>query len=617
MIPQQLIRNNWLIFVKILGALLLTIFTFQQLEPIYIPTLDGCMWWVLNYLPSTNLIFGKDIFFAYGPWGWMHEPVFENSHYIIALTTRLLVLVLYFFTLIKIIHSNKDKVLRIIGYVFWIAYHLLFGKYIMCFEFLGLQLFILGQLKKTNRLYPILLGILCAFGIMLRSSYGIIFSVLILIDIIFRLKNRLKLNYFLSVLTAIFTLIIFWIIEYGKLDGLIGYLKSILLLSGGLSDGLGLYPLNNYYLIGIGIICIVISLILYAVKRKSWNLSIGLLLLSYLFWKHGIVREDANHVKYFLYGLLGIGGYLFLLLKREHIYCVLLYFVGFGCLIYNFNVITFKRNVLERSDNGSKYFFQCVLNQKEYRKECDSITKLENNVPLLDKKVLDIIGKKTVDVYPFNLSIVYLNHLNWTPRPMIQSPAYQPFFDSLNADFINGINAPEFILSHLESTTADQIPYADFDGRNWQNNEPSYNQTLNNKYKLIYSDQHYSLFKNTLMDLTYSNDFLTSKQSIRFGDWINVNNNKYNYLKLEFPTNLLNRALKLLWKSTLIHIQYKLVNGKIVDYKFNPAMGKAFIKFPFPFFDSPVQQIRLTHPNIDFPFLVDKEFIFRIAIDKH
>src|SRR5262249_18342587 len=66
----------------------------------------------------------------------------------------------------------------------------------------------------------------------------------------------------------------------------------------------------------------------------------------------------------------------------------------------------------------------------------------------LPDSILRLIGKSTVDVYPWNYAIVARNHLNWQPRPVLDSYAsYTSWLDGLNSKhFENAETAPRFVI---------------------------------------------------------------------------------------------------------------------------------------------------------------------------
>jgi hypothetical protein len=61
-----------------------------------------------------------------------------------------------------------------------------------------------------------------------------------------------------------------------------------------------------------------------------------------------------------------------------------------------------------------------------------------------------IIGTSNVDIIPWEISEIFVNHLNYNPRPVIQSySAYDRYLDQKNADKYSSASAPDFLLFSL------------------------------------------------------------------------------------------------------------------------------------------------------------------------
>jgi hypothetical protein len=77
------------------------------------------------------------------------------------------------------------------------------------------------------------------------------------------------------------------------------------------------------------------------------------------------------------------------------------------------------------------------------------------------------IGRDPVDVYPWEVSTVWANNLNWRPRPVFQSyAAYTPLLDDLCADlYRDPARAPRYIL-YSHAATDQQIASL-VDSRTW------------------------------------------------------------------------------------------------------------------------------------------------------
>jgi hypothetical protein len=74
--------------------------------------------------------------------------------------------------------------------------------------------------------------------------------------------------------------------------------------------------------------------------------------------------------------------------------------------------------------------------------------------PKLPDSFLRKISGHSVDIIPFEISWVNSNHLNYAPRPTLQSYlAGDRYLDSLNEVFFTSTKAPEFIIYGLEQSS--------------------------------------------------------------------------------------------------------------------------------------------------------------------
>jgi hypothetical protein len=65
----------------------------------------------------------------------------------------------------------------------------------------------------------------------------------------------------------------------------------------------------------------------------------------------------------------------------------------------------------------------------------------------LTPQLIATVGQETIDVYPWEISILLRNGLRWSPRYLIQSyQAYSPPLDRRGAEHFRGKGAPKFVL---------------------------------------------------------------------------------------------------------------------------------------------------------------------------
>lgn len=85
-----------------------------------------------------------------------------------------------------------------------------------------------------------------------------------------------------------------------------------------------------------------------------------------------------------------------------------------------------------------KTCFLNIINPIAYSKNLLEQTNLSLNNVSLDKKLLNVLGHSSVDIYPWELSEVEKYKLTWKSRPTFQSYiSYTPWIDLQNNSFWN------------------------------------------------------------------------------------------------------------------------------------------------------------------------------------
>ncbi|WP_036074583.1 hypothetical protein [Leptospira noguchii] len=108
----------------------------------------------------------------------------------------------------------------------------------------------------------------------------------------------------------------------------------------------------------------------------------------------------------------------------------------------------------------------------------------------MDKKLLNILGHSSVDIYPWELSEVEKYNLNWKSRPTFQSYiSYTPWIDMQNNRFWNSQERPKFILWDTK------LGIKSIDDRYLFNDEPISIVTILMNYKPVIQEFRHILLK--------------------------------------------------------------------------------------------------------------------------
>jgi hypothetical protein len=106
--------------------------------------------------------------------------------------------------------------------------------------------------------------------------------------------------------------------------------------------------------------------------------------------------------------------------------------------------------------------------------------------PKLPTSFLAKIKNQSVDVFPFEISWIYTNELNYAPRPTLQTyVAADRYLDSLNEVYLASKNAPQYVIYGLEKSKL-KYPWSE---------ESLSQKALFEHYRIVDSNDSLLLFK--------------------------------------------------------------------------------------------------------------------------
>lgn len=407
----------------------------------------------LNFANIQNLVWGKDIAFTYGPLGYLSTRVGWGVNSLSLLFFDLFVAFNFFYIFYKSFIDSKHKKLT----VFLIA--------VLCFLtpfyfgaatsilLLGFLMFWIRQALEDNKIinyiFQILLLVLMFF---VKLNTGMISFILILPFIGYQIITKKNNYYFYIVYFVSLFSLIFLFSKILNVD-LPLYFKSGMNMISGFNEIMHLeLGLDNEFYMALAFIGL--SAIIMAVKVYSEKFSLKSLVIVFVFalpiyvlYKQGFVRADMGHiVDFFLYAMF----YVFVIrdfhvvqqrFNGKEIVLVMAFLVVFGA---------------KRKEETFFYLDQ-RLDKSEYVAGLKNFTEIsgvhlfpnENQIP---SNVISRIGNSEVDIFPWNIHLIFENKLNYSPRPVVQSySAYTPYLENLNFEHYNSDKAPKFVLYQFES----------------------------------------------------------------------------------------------------------------------------------------------------------------------
>ncbi|MCK5840424.1 MAG: hypothetical protein KAG99_11280, partial [Bacteroidales bacterium] len=399
----------------------------------------------------------------------------------------------------------------------------------------------------------------------------------------------------LDILTIIGLVLLFWLIMYGTFSGFIKYVIGMFHLAVDNSSAASYYPYNNWWVLSIFLLTIFSFPFINKTKKSFFYGSLVALSL-FAAWKHGMAREEIYHVQGLLIYVL-IVLFLFILFNKTKPFINLsLSIIALMLLTINmqYSVGYFSSKYeLFRVNN----FIEFVSDFSKLKSKATRETEKNISSNKLPPSILDSISNATVDIYPWDYSIIPANNLKWQPRVVIQSyAAYTSWLDRKNAEHYKSKIAPEFIIWEKDKLSRD-VNGGDFnsiDNRYLLNDEPQTIVQLINNYKFYYADNKFLVLKKRANSIK-SNHSIIKKNSTPWSEWINVPESSDGLLraKMTFKKSLLQRLKSFFYKGEQFWIYLKLQNGVIHKYRIVPKNAEDGIWInPYIFNSSKYYQVK-------------------------
>jgi hypothetical protein len=551
--------------------------------------LDGSWWWALNYFVlHPEFKFGRDIFFTYGPLGFLRVGS--------ALGHNLEVTVWFWF------------VLRCVGvasaYCVWLRlyadrplWHRLLGLLLIfamfaCIDnrhyslFIYPLLFLLNHYLSRRFVWIVMALLVLVFS--LQSEFGIALPAVVVCGVYlmwgaygFTCRGMAKILGVVCLGVGLY--VVMWLCVTHSFIGLWGYLKYSVVIVLHNSNAMSLVRENNWLYVWLGLVCLLVvgfcvrtSHVKY--DAKSLNVFLWILVLpTYAWFKYSFGRESISHVtamwSYFLVILLWL---LFVFPRKQ----VLLGVPVAGALLllcgYRFSpgvygdASNYYRplwyNVHEPVFSG-KRFIRAVWHFDATKQALISKSHkaMQAGLPpmMLKPKIRRMIGDQTVDFYPWELTYVYANHLNWLPRPLFQSYiAYSPALDRLNAVHVEKAGPEFFMWGMLNAQTVNgdnsfnSAPLLMYQWLNWY------------RYKALDTRTNLFVFKRRKQPYLASPRFMFAQHK-KLGVWVKVPHTKalIERARIRLHKNIFGTFQAMVYKLMPVYIQYKLDNGQTVQYR--------------------------------------------------
>jgi hypothetical protein len=420
-------------------------------------SMTGLESWVLalSMAHGQGLVHGKDIIWTYGPLAYLSLPCFPGGQPNLVMVYHLGLYLVGALGLIRLAISTRNRApvwsVFLIGIVA-VLEPTFVGDHLELAIFTWAALALVDD-DRFRFLETILLAFLAAIALLVKVSLGVqaAATFLCILATLWPKQSKARLA------AAVACLPVFTFVLYGASTGSPGaffaYLRYALNISSGYSDSMGM-PGPLWQAVTAVISLMLLFLILPLLARPIRELAPAFapaLVSAFFLFKSAFVRQDA-HAAAFQIKLL-LASVFFLIIAGTLRYRLALMVLQMVSLVTGYVVISqawpqlmpsMERRLILRVDAPIQWLMHPGRTWRGLQRQAEA----ELSTFQLGQDFAAAIGGATVDVLPWDVSLIEANHWKWQPRPVFQSyAAYTPVLDRTNAEHFQGSGAADFLLT--------------------------------------------------------------------------------------------------------------------------------------------------------------------------
>jgi hypothetical protein len=527
---------------------------------------------VEQWINLTNAsLYGKqDFLFSYGPIYWITGGAanhFNNITYLIVLFITCFINSLGWSFLVAL--SIKKKAITIFTIVYIVfAFTPNFNRYM----WLLIPLIFVLYSDLTNKSYfnksKVLISIGFITGILfyVRFMYGLIataiFGSYLFYDFLTNKKIKNVTIFSLSILTSF---LLSGVFIFHNVENILQYLLINQNLSFGNSIDMTLDVVDFKWIFLIVFSMFSVGVIYLFKYRRSF---LFVFIISFLlFFKLGFSRTD-HYISYFIYPILFLS---FVFLFDERKLGKLVFF------IFTIGLVFMGQKSVYENGRIAPFTFMSKINSiaLKYKESYFKRMALTYDIFKLDTETKRTINQKTIDFYPYNNEYAFANNLNYVHRPNFQSyMTLTPQLGRMNQDFIESKSGPQFILWSPMIGSKDHDNFFDaFDNKYILNEDPltalsiltNYHpvlKTFSSLSSVVLLERNKNIIRNTPKRL--------KEEIINFDQWYSVPSLDTGIKIIpQFELTLYGKIKNLLFRGSIIKIQYKLITNETKEYRLN------------------------------------------------
>jgi hypothetical protein len=566
---QSAVSGNDRVWFYLLWSLAL-ILTFPAFDMSFSFGIDPCLPWVFHHIQQAGFDKGQEIIFPYGPLTFLMYPLYMNP--LPAVFSYVFLALSLYYLLSKLATEKGRRSSIILPFVFSIIILTISGFNLLLFSVIAVSY--LGYLKYEKTGYLFFGLILSSLGVFIKINVAILSGVLTFILLIYLLFYKRK--YILSasgILLVLISMLLIWTGMYGNFEGFIEYFVGLLHLASGNSSATALFPHNNWLFLSLSLVMLIITFVLTG-RRESGKFALIFLLPLFAAWKHGIGRQDYLHYLQFIHFVLILVLLLFSVIRTRRIAFIISGLAAVLFLYLNYHSIKSFPSYTYNF-KGPVNFYNLITDFREIKGKAE--VKSNNNIKInkLPEQIKDKIANSSVDIYPWDYSIIAANDLNWIPRPGLQSfLGYSTWLDKRNRDHFVSESSPDFIIWHYNPYNSDVNPgrMESVDERYLLNDEPLTLVSILQNYEFLEVTEDFMLLKKRSVALQVEQS-LDIRDQMNWNEWLNLPESSGSLIRIkaEFRRNLVGEVMNFLYKDVPVFLVAETTVGIIFRYRIAPG----------------------------------------------
>lgn len=258
----------------------------------FLSGLDGSWSLILNYLSFSDFKFGSDIFFTYGPLGFICAAVYRGRNFWIAHMIWIIIYLIQMVTVVKIIRKKNNNIYILASFLMMYAIGFPRGGDYLCY-LLMLNLLLLWSGDKKAGIIASLIAVLLFFVKFSNAIFA--FTTIIAFTIMTYIKEGkgTGLKPFLIIPLAIMG---GYLVYNPSLFDFLNYIRGAVEISSGYTTAMSISQNDAYviWVILIVVLYLIIGCIMYKKKRDVALMFVWYAPGLFLLYKHGFVRADGH-----------------------------------------------------------------------------------------------------------------------------------------------------------------------------------------------------------------------------------------------------------------------------------------------------------------------------------